>query len=72
MPQTIVAINDDAAFLNLQIVCSADQKQLNQRAAYLRSKGCEILPKPSNLDDLLAMIDHLIESVNPRNMANAG
>lgn len=42
------------------IVCSADLPQLQDRAVYLRSKGCETLPKPFDLTDLLTMLDRLI------------
>lgn len=42
------------------IVCSADLLQLQDRAVYLKSKGCEILPKPFDLDDLLALLHRLV------------
>lgn len=41
------------------VVCSADLTQLQDRAAYLKSKGCEILPKPFDLDDLLNLLVRL-------------
>jgi CheY-like chemotaxis protein len=41
------------------VVCSADLTQLQDRAAYLKSKGCEILPKPFDLDDLLSLLVRL-------------
>ena len=42
------------------VVCSADLPQLQDRAVYLKSKGCEILPKPFDLDDLLSLLGRLI------------
>jgi len=42
------------------IVCSADIPALQERSTFLKSKGCEILPKPFDLDDLLKLIEQLI------------
>lgn len=42
------------------IVCSADLPSLQERAAYLKTKGCEILAKPFDLDDLLGLLRQLI------------
>jgi len=42
------------------IVCSADQAQLQDRAAYLESKGCYVLPKPFDLDDLLGLLQQTV------------
>lgn len=44
------------------IVCSADERALRERAAYLRAKGCSMLPKPFDLDDLLRLLDQLVGS----------
>ena len=38
------------------IVCSADLPQLQERAVYLKSKGCDVLAKPFDLDDLLTLL----------------
>ena len=38
------------------IVCSADVRQLREKANRLRELGCEILEKPFDLDDLLATV----------------
>jgi CheY-like chemotaxis protein len=45
------------------VVCSADIVALQERAAHLQSKGCTILPKPFDLDDLLAIVER---HVGPR------
>ncbi len=42
------------------IVCSADLVALQARAAHLQSKGCNVLAKPFDLDDLLGMLRQLI------------
>lgn len=42
------------------IICSADLRGLQDNAAFLRSKGCEILPKPFDLDDLLTLMRRLL------------
>jgi CheY-like chemotaxis protein len=42
------------------IVCSADVPALGERATYLKSKGCDVLAKPFDLDDLLAVVEKRI------------
>ncbi len=42
------------------IVCSADIPGLQERSTLLKTKGCEILPKPFNLDDLLTLLEQLV------------
>jgi DNA-binding response OmpR family regulator len=42
------------------IVCSADVSALRERSAYLESKGCAVLPKPFDLDDLLTLLRRLL------------
>ena len=42
------------------IVCSADIPALQERSTFLKGKGCEILPKPFDLDDLLALLRQLV------------
>lgn len=42
------------------IVCSADIPALQDRSAFLKTKGCEILPKPFDLDDLLTLLEQLV------------
>src|SRR6266571_3492867 len=37
------------------VVCSADVHALQERSAHLQSKGCAILAKPFDLDDLLML-----------------
>lgn len=44
------------------IVCSADLPTLRAKEEYLRSKGCDVLPKPFDIDDLL---DKVNEAVGP-------
>ena len=44
------------------VICSADVQALRERSDYLKSKGCEILPKPFDLEDLLDVISRLIGS----------
>ncbi len=39
------------------IICSADLTQLQERAIYLKSKGCEVLAKPFDLSDLLTLLE---------------
>ena len=41
------------------IVCSADAVALHEQAATLRAHGAELLEKPFDLDDLLALISRL-------------
>ena len=38
------------------IVCSADRRCLEDRAAYLTALGCVVLEKPFDLDDLLHQV----------------
>jgi len=38
------------------IVCSADYIQLQEHTLHLQRKGCLILPKPFDLDDLLHLL----------------
>ena len=38
-------------------ICSADMVQLQERALYLKTKGCEVLPKPFDLNDLLTLLE---------------
>lgn len=42
------------------IVCSADQRELQERAADLRHHRADILPKPFNLGELLTLLYQLI------------
>lgn len=42
------------------VVCSADVVQLREHAAFLESKGCAILAKPFDLDDLLSLLERLV------------
>ena len=42
------------------VVCSADLPQLQERALYLKSKGCEVLAKPFELDDLLVLLEQIV------------
>ena len=42
------------------IICSADISALQERAVHLQSKGCELLPKPFDLDDLLNALRRLV------------
>lgn len=42
------------------IVCSADITALQERAVHLQSKGCDLLPKPFDLDDLLNVLGRLV------------
>ena len=42
------------------IICSADLRSLQEHAVHLRSKGCEILAKPFDLDDLLTLLHRLV------------
>lgn len=47
------------------IICSADSRALEQRATYLRTKRCEVLPKPFDLDDLLSLLHRLLDPPQP-------
>ncbi|HZS88556.1 MAG TPA: response regulator [Chloroflexota bacterium] len=38
------------------IVCSADVRALQERALYLQSQHCQVLPKPFDLDALLDLL----------------
>jgi CheY-like chemotaxis protein len=38
------------------VVCSNDLRRLQEGTWYLKAKGCEVLPKPYYLDDLLAVL----------------
>ncbi len=38
------------------VVCSNDLRRLQESTWYLKSKNCEVLPKPYYLDDLLAVL----------------
>ncbi|MDQ2828937.1 MAG: response regulator [Chloroflexota bacterium] len=42
------------------IICSADIPQLQERSAFLQSKGCQTLPKPFDLDDLMTLLERLV------------
>ena len=42
------------------IVCSADLRALLEREEYLRQMGCECLPKPFDLDQLLAKMEKIL------------
>jgi CheY-like chemotaxis protein len=42
------------------IVCSAAMNELQERATFLSSKGCMVLPKPFDLDDLLGLLQRSI------------
>ena len=42
------------------VVCSADIHALQERSAHLQSKGCAILAKPFDLNDLLALLDTIL------------
>jgi CheY-like chemotaxis protein len=42
------------------IVCSADLRALLEREEYLRRMGCECLPKPFDLDQLLAKMEKIL------------
>ena len=44
------------------IICSADAQFLQAKAHLLREKGCDILEKPFNLEDLLAKVQAAIGS----------
>lgn len=44
------------------IVTSADGEFLEEQTAALRARGCWVLPKPFDLDDLLALLDKLARS----------
>jgi CheY-like chemotaxis protein len=38
------------------IVCSADVRALQERAVYLQTQRCQVLPKPFDLDTLLDLL----------------
>ena len=42
------------------VVCSADIQALRDRSTHLQTKGCAILPKPFDLNDLLALLDKIL------------
>jgi DNA-binding response OmpR family regulator len=42
------------------IVCSADLRALQERAEYLRRMGCECLPKPFDVDQLLTKVEEVL------------
>ncbi len=42
------------------IVCSADSRLLREKESILRGKGCDILEKPFDLEDLLAKVQAVI------------
>jgi DNA-binding response OmpR family regulator len=42
------------------VVCSADVHALQERSTHLQSKGCAILVKPFDLNDLLALLDKIL------------
>jgi len=55
--QVLELIKLEPALTNVPIViCSADLIALRERATHLQSKGCEILAKPFDLDDLLGVL----------------
>ncbi len=43
------------------IVCSADTRALEAGAERLQRHGCRVLPKPFNVDELLAMLAEILE-----------
>jgi len=45
------------------IVCSAHERELRDRRAYLESKGCLLLPKPFILADLLQTLAQALEGI---------
>jgi DNA-binding response OmpR family regulator len=53
------------------IVCSADVPALRERSAYLLSKGCTVLPKPFDLDDLLTLLRRLLSAPDEGSGASA-
>jgi two-component system response regulator BaeR len=42
------------------IVCSADVRALQERTLYLQSQRCQVLPKPFDLDTLLALLTQVL------------
>ena len=59
--QVLELIKLEPALTNIPIViCSADLIALQERATHLQSKGCEILAKPFDLDDLLGVLRRVI------------
>lgn len=60
--QVLELIKLDPALTNIPVViCSADLIALQERAVQLQSKGCEILPKPFDLDDLLGVLRRVVQ-----------
>ena len=41
------------------VVCSNDLRRLQEHTWYLKAKGCEVLPKPFFLNDLLTVIGQI-------------
>jgi DNA-binding response OmpR family regulator len=46
------------------VICSADLIALQERATHLQSKGCEILAKPFDLDDLLGVLRRVMPAAD--------
>lgn len=44
------------------IVCSADLAALQERSTHLQRKGCQVLAKPFDLDDLLTMLRQVLKT----------
>lgn len=53
------------------IVCSADVQQLRDKDEVLRSHGCLPLPKPFDLDDLLALVSGVTGPLSAEGQADA-
>jgi CheY-like chemotaxis protein len=51
----LIRLDPETAAIPL-LVCSADGVFLREKEAYLRERGCEILEKPFDLDDLLEKV----------------
>ena len=63
--QVLELIKLEPALTNIPIViCSADLIALQERATHLQSKGCEILAKPFDLDDLLGVLRRIMPSAD--------
>jgi CheY-like chemotaxis protein len=61
--QVLELIKLEPALTNTPIViCSAGLIALQERATHLQSKGCEILAKPFDLDDLLGVLRRIMPS----------
>ncbi len=59
--QVLELIKLEPTLTNVPIViCSADLIALQERASHLQSKGCEILAKPFDLDDLLGVLRRIM------------